>query len=355
MVPGADALLATSLSMCLFNVVKQVWPAQGAADSTVGNKTPVHTSASTANTSTVAAAVKPFCSYRTHDFAVPSSANDFAVNLIEAERWDELADTLASLSSSERQGFFASFDYGQLVAPSDKDDTGKRLVGFTNALPHNADAHVLFGHYQLCEAKRMGLQPGAIPDADSAAALAVAFRHFRLALRLSPDHTEAMCGLILAKGFTGLSDEHIEKSLQRLLEVDPLHFHGLVAAACFVVRSTAGANRFVSVVERSVGEDNATAALARIVAHVECMIGTNSNPLLNSATTADLHRQLRVYNRDAATLGLWQQAISNNIIAFAFEKIGDDQEREHYLARAKGLLSPYPWQRSVLLAEEPES
>jgi len=133
-----------------------------------------------------------------------------------------------------------------------------------------------------------------------------------------------------------------------LLEVDELHFHGLVAAACFLVKSSADANRFVSIVERAVGEQNVTSAFARIVAHVECMIVTDSNLSLDTRMISDLHTQLRIYHSESANLGLWQQAIGNNIIAYAFEKIGDEKESERYLANVKGVLSPYPWRRTTL-------
>ena len=355
MAPGADVLLATSLTMCCFYMALWSWGPASQADAEDADKTE-------------AVEAKPFCSQRTHDFAVQSSDTDFAVDLLRAEKWEELADSLATLGSAERQGFYANFDYSKIVstnsaqlrvardavAANEEADndlkasaTTNCLIKFTNAQPHNADAHLLYGHYQLCEAKRLGLTPGTIQNAESAGSLASAFRHFRLALRLSPDNPEALCGLILAKGFTGLSDEHIEKSLQRLLSVDPLHFHGLIAAACFLVTSTAGANRFVSIVERTVGENNVTSAFARIVAHVECMFGIDAKPLLHTNTIADLHAQLRIYHKESASLGQWQQDIGNNIVAYAFEKIGDDKERAVYLDKARGLLSPYPWRRTT--------
>jgi len=345
MASGADALLATSLTMCLFHTALWYWgPADPVLDDTADE--PEQTAGDT----------KLFCALQTHDFALPSSDTEFAFELLKAEKWDELADTLAKLGDSERQGFYASFDYGRLnparlSGPAiDQCLTTNSLIKLTNAQPNNADAHVLYGHFQLCEAKRAGLQPGEIQNADSAAALAIAFRHFRLALRIQPDDPEALCGLILAKGFTGLSDDHIEQSLQKLLEVEPLHFHGLMAAGCFLVKSTAGANRFVSVVERTVGEKNVTSAFARIVAHVECMIGIEVKPSLHSRMIPDLHAQLRVYHRESVGLepglGQWQQGICNNVIAFAFEKIGDNRERALYLDKVQGALSPYPWQRA---------
>ena len=344
MTPGADTLLATSLAMCGFHLAKWYW-GPAAQDFSESSEVPVEQEA------------RPFCAQRTHDFALSSSDTDFAIDLLEAEQWVELTDALAKLDDAERQGFYANFDYSRLsslspvqLAEHGADDgiakPGNCLIKFTNAQPHSADAHVLYGHYQLCEAKRMGLRPGIIPNADSAGALAIAFRHFRLALRIDPDNPEALCGLILAKGFTGLSSEHIEKSLQRLLEVDALHFHGLVAAAFFLVNSTAEANRFVSIVERTVGEKNVTAAFARIVVHVECMIGVDARPSLQTRMIADLHTQLRVYHTESAKLGQWQQGICNNIVAFAFERIGDDRERALYLEKVKGLLSPYPWRCS---------
>lgn len=357
MAPGAESLLATSLSMCSFYLARYYW---GPAPQTIEDEeTPEHTDP-----------VKSFCAHRTHDFAVQTADTEFAVKLLQAEQWEELATALSELSGVERQGFYANFDYGKLVPAGgqsskfmadsntseiDSNDpaqppssAGNCLIKFTNSQPHSADAHVLYGHYQLCEAKRLGLRPGAITNAGSASALAIAFRHFRLALRLEPDNPEALCGLILAKGFTGLSDEHIEQSLQRLLAVDELHFHGLVAAACFLVHSTTGANRFVSVVERAVGSSNVTAAFARIVAHVECMTADDkARPSLDSRTIADLHAQLRIYQSEASKLGLWQQGICNNIAAFAFEKIGDTRERAVYLEKADGLRSPYPWARTA--------
>ena len=354
MAPGADVLLATSLAMCGFYMALWYWGPARETDSEEAENTEV-------------IEAKPFCSQRTHDFAVQSSDTDFAVDLLRAEKWQELADSLATLGNAERQGFYANFDYSKIVShgsaqqnlardevaedqEADNDfnssATTNCLIKFTNAQPHNADAHLLYGHYQLCEAKRLGLTPGAIQNAESAGALANAFRHFRLALRLSPDNPEALCGLILAKGFTGLSDEHIEKSLQRLLSVDALHFHGLIAAACFLVTSTAGANRFVSIVERTAGENNVTSAFARIVAHVECMVGVNAKPLPHTNMIADLHAQLRVYHKESASLAQWQQDIGNNIVAYAFEKIGDDNERAVYLDKTRGLLSPYPWRRA---------
>ena len=357
MAPGADAMLATCISMSAFYLAKYHW-----------GPAPQRAAVEEAPLATTAA--KPFCAQRTHDFAVQTADTEFAVSLLQAEQWEELATALAALSNEERQGFYANFDYGRLTHVSSgvaactdtitdtegSADTkkyyepaaGSCLIKFTNAQPYSADAHVLYGHYQLCEAKRLGLRPGSISNAGSASALAVAFRHFRLALRLEPDNPEALCGLILAKGFTGLSDEHIEQSLQRLLTVDALHFHGLVAAACFLVNSTAGANRFVSVVERTVGSNNATAAFARIVAHVECMMaGGKTKPSLDSGTIADLHAQLRIYHNESESLGAWQQGICNNIAAFAFEIIGDNRERALYLEKVQGLLSPYPWQRSA--------
>lgn len=351
MAPGADALLATSLSMCLFHVAMWYWGPPGNAICESDDNPDLHTINE----------AKPFCAQRTHDFALTSSDTDFAVDLLKAEKWDELTDALAALDDAERQGFYASFDYSKLQridsdftldsgGDNDVSESGNVLVKFTNEQPHCADAHLLYGHSQLCEAKRMGLQPGEIQNADSAAALAIAFRHFRLALRIQPDNPEALCGLILAKGFTGLSDEHIEQSLQRLLDVEPLHFHGLIAAACFLVNSTAGANRFVSIVERTVGENNVTSAFARIVAHVECMIGVEVKPSLHSRMIPDLHAQLRVYHKESARpehrLGQWQQGICNNIIAFAFERIGDTSERALYLDKVQGAMSPYPWQRT---------
>lgn len=351
MLPGADALLASSLAMCLCYtlhycfelLVDESVEKEGAAnESAVKHRGPESKSS---------AISKHFCAQQSHDFALYSSDTSFAIALLESEQWVELADALASLNASERQGFYANFDYSRLSAGDepgcDNAGIGHCLIKFANAQPHNADAHVLYGHQQLCEAKRLGLRPGHVRCAESAGALSVAFRHFSLALRIDPDNTEALCGLILAKGFTGLSDEHIEKSLQRLLAIDALHFHGVLAAACFLVHSPSAANRFVSIVERAVGDTNATVAFSRIVAHVECMIGADVDSLVDSASITDLHAQLRAYHKESAELGRWQQGICNNIVAYAFERIGDDNARAHYLGKVKGLLSPYPWQRTV--------
>ena len=139
-------------------------------------------------------------------------------------------------------------------------------------------------------------------------------------MRLDPSDTEALCGLIIAKGCIALKDEQIENSLNELLEADPGHLHGMMAAARFLIKSPDNANRFVQLVEKS--KASATmVAIARLVAHIECG-GFNAQGTVDSRVIADLYSQLRVYRQGQQKLGQWQRAISGNIIAYAFERIG---------------------------------
>ena len=62
MAPGADALLATSLSMCLFHLALWYWgPTGGQSD--IADDSDSRTANDT----------KPFCALSSHDFALPSS------------------------------------------------------------------------------------------------------------------------------------------------------------------------------------------------------------------------------------------------------------------------------------------
>jgi len=203
---------------------------------------------------------------------------------------------------------------------------------------------------KLCLAKRLGLQPGANLDEPVALAISQAFTHFNLALRIKPDDTEALCGLLIAKGYTGLSAEHVLTSLKQLLQQDPEHLHGVISAAKFLVLSTTQANEFISAVESAVdGRAEATVAIARIITHIECMglVGGSNDRISNVANSqviSDLYQQLRCYQRENGTLGSWQKGISNNIIAYMLQLIGDKEESKVYLEKLDGSISPYPWQ-----------
>jgi len=102
MAPGADAMLATCISMSAFYLAKYHW-----------GPAPQRAAVEEAPLATTAA--KPFCAQRTHDFAVQTADTEFAVSLLQAEQWEELATALAALSNEERQGFYANFDYGRLT------------------------------------------------------------------------------------------------------------------------------------------------------------------------------------------------------------------------------------------------
>ncbi len=277
-----------------------------------------------------------FCSRLTHDFAVCPQDSVFAVGFINNNDWSALASALADMNASERQGFYANLNYSSI--------SERALQEVINTHPKNADAHVLMGHVKLCLAKRLGLKPGARFEEPVALAIRQAFKHFNLALRLYPNDAEALCGLLMAKGFTGLSDEHVTNSLEQLLQAAPGHLHGVVAAARFLVLSPQQANGFVTLVETAVdGRCESTVAIAKIIAHIECM-GLVENGVNNSQVIADVYEQLRCYKREADSLGKWQRGMSDNVVAYMLQLIGDAKESKHYLDRINGLVSPYPWQ-----------
>ena len=284
---------------------------------------------------------RSFCSRSTHDYAVCPDDSAAVVQLINNGKWQEVATSIDDLCPAERQGFYASLDYSCI--------NEKALQESINAQPRDVDAHVLMGHVKLCQAKRLGLNPGAKFDEPVAVAIADAFRHFNLALRSTPEDPEALCGLLMAKGFAGLGAGHIRQSLERLLNADPTHLHGVVAAARFLVLSASQANDFVTLVENAVaGRSDATLAIAKIIAHAECMAFIESG-VNDSQIVADVYKQLHCYKRETDKLGRWQRDISNNVIAYVMQLIGDKEEASEYMEKIHGTMSPYPWQSNSVV------
>lgn len=280
--------------------------------------------------------VNLFCTTQSHDFAVAPLESDFAIEKINAQDWAALQGSISRFTAVERQGFYANLNYGDIDPDSAR--------SFVTNYPHSSDAHILYGHVKLCVAKSMGLVPGVIPDEDTAVAVAQAFKHFRLALRQDGEDVEALCGLILAKGFIALNNEHIESTLQKLLNLDPRHFHGLISAARFLIRAPEDANHFIDIVEHCVKGNEITVAVARVLAHVECT-GLRGGGETDSRIIADLYTQLKIYKRECQSLGSWQRSIAGNVIAYAFDMIGDDDEKARQLSELNGDVSPYPWRR----------
>ena len=284
---------------------------------------------------------RSFCSRLTHDYAVRPKDSANEVQLINTGKWQELAASINKLGPSERQGFYANLDYSSI--------NEQALQEAINSFPQDADAHILMGHVKLCQAKGLGLNPGAKFDEPVALAIADAFRHFNLALRGTPEDPEALCGLLMAKGFTGLGAGHIRQSLERLLSADPMHLHGVVAAARFLVLSTRQANDFVSVVESAVaGRSDVTLAIAKIIVHAECMAFIE-NGVNDSQIIADIYKQLHCYKRETEKFGSWQRDISNNVIAYVMQLIGDKEEASKFLEKIHGSTSPYPWQSNSVV------
>ena len=323
-VPGADAVVALCLTMGILNAAN--WYIDQQLTAAIEEGLVVIPPAPPVN---------PFCATQMHDFAVTPKETVSSVEMINSEDWTALLDVLQSFSSTDRQGFYANLNYGDINSPA--------ALKFVNAYPENGDAHLLYGHVKLCAAKSMGLVPGVIPDEKAAVAVAQAFKHFRLALRQDGDDVEALCGLILAKGYIALNDEHIETTLVKLLTLDPCHLHGLMSAARFLIRTPEAANRFISLVENCVQEKEIIVAIARVLAHIECA-GLSSGAV-DSRIIADLYMQLGVYKKQRQTLGSWQRDIATNVVAYAFEMIGDDDEKARQLTELDGVVSPYPWKR----------
>lgn len=324
-VPGADAIVAMCLTMGLLNAAnwyidQQLTTAIKEGLVEVPPPPPV----------------SQFCTTQAHDFAVGTKESTRAIQIINDEEWPTLLKILESFSSIDRQGFYANLNYGDIKP--------RAALNFVNDYPDNSDAHILYGHVKLCIAKAKGLIPGIIPDESTANAVAQAFKHFRLALRSDKDDVEAYCGLIIAKGFIALNDEHIEDTLKKLLILDPLHFHGAMSAARFLIRSPQSANRFIAVVEDCVGAEDVTVAISRVLAHVECL-GFSKQSVTDSRVVADLYVQLKVYEKACQSLGSWQRGIAGNLVAYAFEMIGDDDEKARQLSELNGVVSPYPWKR----------
>ena len=128
---------------------------------------------------------RSFCSRLTHDYAVRPKDSANEVQLINTGKWQELAASINKLGPSERQGFYANLDYSSI--------NEQALQEAINSFPQDADAHILMGHVKLCQAKGLGLNPGAKFDEPVALAIADAFRHFNLALRGTPEDPEALC------------------------------------------------------------------------------------------------------------------------------------------------------------------
>jgi len=324
--PGADAVIAGCFTMAVANIFS--WCAitflvEDDADESV-HKAPKRKSTSA-----------EFCSKITHDYAVSPQESVFAITHINSDRWTVLRDELKAMSAAERQGFYANLNYSSI--------SERALQEVINNHPDDADAHVLMGHVKLCFVKRLGLKPAGKLNEPMALAIGQAFRHFNLALRIKVDDAEALCGLIMAKGFTGMSGEHILYSLDALLQADPEHLHGVIAAARFLVLSTSDANEFVALIESAVdGRSDATVAIAKIIAHIECM-GLVENGSNNSIVIADIYKQLQCYKRETDSLGTWQKGIADNIVAYVLQLIGDKEELRQYLKQIDGLVSPYPW------------
>ncbi len=330
-VPGIDVIIATSLTMALANFL--AWFIDAYASPDVEQ-----------DLQPVPKEVGPFCSRQTHDYAVAPREAVFAIDLINSGDWQALASRFETMATAERQGFYANLNYS-----ATSESAVQEVI---NSNSQDVDAHIIMGHLKLCHAKRLGLQPGGKLNEPVTLAISQAFMHFNLALRIKPDDAEALCGLLIAKGFTGLSAEHMLTSLKQLLEQDPEHLHGVISAAKFLVLSPAQANEFISVVESAVdGRAEATVAIARIITHIECMEwvggneeGTQSTIVSNSQVVADLYQQLRCYQRENGALGRWQKGISNNVIAYMLQLIGDKEELKVYLEKIEGSVSPYPWQ-----------
>jgi len=319
--PGVDAVIASCLTMALANLT--AWFTDTYLMEEVAAPEPEPRA-------------RNFCSKITHDYAVSPRDSVFAIAHINNGEWSQLSTTLRSMSAVERQGFYANLNYSSV--------SERALQAIINAHPAETDAHILMGHVKLCLAKRLGLKPGEHLDESVARAIAQAFRHFNLALRIQPDDAEALCGLLMAKGFTGLRAEHILQSLDKLLKADPDHLHGVIAAARFLVLNTRQANEFVALTEAAVaGRSEATVAIAKIIAHIECMASVD-NGVNNSQVVADIYKQLRCYKRQTDSLGTWQRGISDNVVAYMLQLIGDKEESKHYLHQIEGFVSPYPWQ-----------
>ncbi len=327
LLPGADALVAGCIAMCFVggcswylerNFIAAI---KSGEVSLAAPKRSAH-----------------FCARRTHDFALVPRDADETVNRINSEDWTSLLELLGSLTSVERQSFYANLNYGGISELA--------VLDFVNKYPQDADALILYGHVMLCKAKRLGLVPGVLPDEKAAKAVAEAFKHFRLALRRNRADAEAVCGLLLAKGFIALRDDHLENSLQQLLAVEPNHLHGLLNAAFFLINSPQSANRFVSIVERNTDEHPVMPVIARIIAHVQC-IGVNEKVVTDSRIIADVYQQLRSYRNKRKDLDQWQTEITNNVVAYALAKIGDDEEKNLIMSEFDGAVSPYPWRRQA--------
>ncbi len=330
--PGIDVIIAACLSMALANLC--AWFID-----TYATKDPDESSDSSAGGLTSSRASR-FCSRLTHDFAVSPRDSVFAISLIKSGGWNTLSEKLSSMTATERQGFFANLNYSSV--------SERALQEIINANPDSVDGHILMGHVKLCLAKRLGLQPGDALDEQVANTIAKAFKHFNSALRLQPENPEALCGLLMAKGFAGLGSEHLGNSLTLLLQHDPTHLHGVVAAARFMVRSPAQANEFVSIVEDAVdGRSDATVAMARIITHIECLAFADISHGISasqSQVVADIYQQLRRVQKEHQSLGVWQKGLANNVIAYLLQLVGDKQQLKEYLKKIDGSVSPYPWQ-----------
>ncbi len=329
-VPGVDAIIATCLTMAVANL--SLW----FYDRFLMEDVPEAELKQQLQQQVVKQRVGNVCSQHTHDFAVCPHDSIFAIALINSGDWSALSESINNMTLAERQGFYANLKYSSV--------SERALQEVINAHPNDVDAHILMGHVKLCFAKRLGLKPGGKLDESMAASVSQAFKHFNLALRARADDPEALCGLLMAKGFTGLRAAHILHSLEKLLAVDPEHMHGVIAAARFLVTSTAQANEFVSVVESTVaGRADATVAIAKILSHIECL-SFIENGANNSQVIADVYKQLQRYKGETETPGSYQQRISNNIIAYMLQLIGDNEQSKQYLEKINGLVSPYPWQ-----------
>ncbi len=332
--PGIDVLIASCLTMAVANFSAWFINAYATEDEAMQ----VHSNESAPQR------VRRFCSRLSHDFAVSPRDAVFAINLIKSGGWEDLSAKLGAMTPAERQGFFANLNYSAV--------SERALQSIINANPKDADSHILMGHVKLCLAKRLGLQLGGILDEQVAKTMAQAFKHFNAALRLKPNDQEALCGLLMAKGFTGLSDEHLFSSLALLLQNDPRHLHGVMAAARFLVLSPSKANQFVSVIETAVdGRCDATVAIAKIITHVECLGFSDMSSGIDSSQSlvvADLYKQLRNYQKDNHELGSWQRGIADNVIAYMLQLLGDKEELNQYLQKIEGSVSPYPWQRNTV-------
>ncbi|OED35329.1 hypothetical protein AB833_30665 [Chromatiales bacterium (ex Bugula neritina AB1)] len=278
--------------------------------------------------------VSAFCTKRTHDFAVGSQNHSTLIDQINQGQWLVLEDLIGQYSAEERQGFYANLDYSAI------DELA--VLNFVNQYPENADGHILYGHLKLCKAKRQGLVPGEIPQESVAQTVAEAFKHFRRALRQDGNDAEALCGILLGKGFIALRNDHIESSLQKLLEIDPNHLHGVLAAGRFLINSGESANRFVAIVENSSASPEIIKVMANIVAHVEGD-GHHRN-VANADIIAALYAQLGKYNQLRGSLSPWQSRIAANIVAYALDSVGDAEGKNKNLSELDGQLSPYPWQ-----------